>query len=39
MRIGDITVKRFGAKNRGIQRTEPGEEMMNDWAPDLPFAM
>lgn len=38
MRIGDITVKRFGAKNRGIQRTEPGEEMMNDWAPDLPFA-
>ena len=39
MRIGDITVRRFGAKNRGIQRTEPGEEpMMNDWAPDLPFA-
>lgn len=36
IRIGDVIANRFQKKKGGIQRD--GEDVINDWAPDLPFA-
>jgi len=37
IRIGDVVANRFKKPSRSIQRTEGGE-VVNDWAPELPFA-
>ena len=34
--IGNAIARRFPQKNKGIQRTDG--EMVNEWAPELPFA-